>query len=373
MQQLRTTAARHEERWQHTAVGDVWSRLLEVEFVDRSIALAAKAFVSFFPFLIVVTALTPDSVRDEVLIDVSGRFGISGSGYGTLQQAFTSADETRAATGVIGALVAVAFAISFTTALQRVYLRAWRRPAGGGARNRGRGAVWMGGIVALMLVLTLARDVLRIPTEPAALWAIGLVTATGVWWWTAHLMLRGDVRWRALIPTALVTGIGSWLYTLAASAWMPATVTKQFAQFGAFGIALALVTWSPGSPGWRCWSPSPRCSEGRWRKGTAPWAAGCEPDGRRHWRPAPPRHCQVPTGPCECPTRSGEAPAGPACRWHTIRTRDDAECLASRPATAGTEGSIKWCRIRARWRRRKVNPCAPRLPWMTPCSRRRND
>ena len=99
-----------------TAVGDLWSRLLEMEFVDRSIALAAKAFVSFFPFLIVVTALTPDSVRDEVLIDVSGRFGISGNAYGTLQQAFTSADETRAATGVIGALVAVAFAISFTTA-----------------------------------------------------------------------------------------------------------------------------------------------------------------------------------------------------------------------------------------------------------------
>ena len=51
-QQLRTTAARHAERWQRTAIGDVWSRLLEVEFVDRSIALAAKAFVSFFPFLI---------------------------------------------------------------------------------------------------------------------------------------------------------------------------------------------------------------------------------------------------------------------------------------------------------------------------------
>jgi len=245
-QQIRTAAARHAERWQRTAVGEVWSRLLEVEFVDRSIALAAKAFVSFFPFLIVVTALTPDSVRDEVLIDVSGRFGINGSAYGTLQQAFTSADETRAATGLIGTLVAVAFAISFTTALQRVYLRAWRRPAGGGARNRGRGAVWMGGIVALMLVLTLARDELRIPTGPAVVWAIGLVTAIGVWWWTAHLMLRGDIRWRALIPTALITGIGSWLYTLAASTWMPATVTKQFAQFGAFGIALALVTWFSG-------------------------------------------------------------------------------------------------------------------------------
>ena len=39
MQQLRTTAARNEERWQHTAVGDVWSRLLEVGVrrpVDRA-------------------------------------------------------------------------------------------------------------------------------------------------------------------------------------------------------------------------------------------------------------------------------------------------------------------------------------------------
>ena len=227
-------------------MGHLWSRLLEMEFIDRSIALAAKAFVSFFPFLIVVTALTPDSVRDEVLIDVSGRFGISGNAYGTLQQAFTSADETRAATGVIGAVIAVAYAISFTTALQRVYLRAWRRPAGRGTHNRGRGVIWMAGIVALMLVLTMVRDVLQIPTGPAAVWAIWLVVATGVSWWTAHLMLRGEVRWRALIPTALVTGVGSWLYTLAASVWMPATVTKQFAQFGAFGIALALVTWFTG-------------------------------------------------------------------------------------------------------------------------------
>jgi hypothetical protein len=27
----------------------VWERMLEIEFVDRSVALAGKAFVSFFP------------------------------------------------------------------------------------------------------------------------------------------------------------------------------------------------------------------------------------------------------------------------------------------------------------------------------------
>ena len=39
-------------------LGRWWSRLLELEFVDRSVALAAKVFVSFFPLLILDAAAT---------------------------------------------------------------------------------------------------------------------------------------------------------------------------------------------------------------------------------------------------------------------------------------------------------------------------
>ena len=42
----------------------IWERLLEIEFVDRSVALAAKAFVSFFPLVIVVAAFVPDRAPD---------------------------------------------------------------------------------------------------------------------------------------------------------------------------------------------------------------------------------------------------------------------------------------------------------------------
>ena len=38
----------------------VWERMLEIEFLDRSVALAGKAFVSFFPLVIVVAAFVPD-------------------------------------------------------------------------------------------------------------------------------------------------------------------------------------------------------------------------------------------------------------------------------------------------------------------------
>jgi membrane protein len=243
---LRRSAAGYATRLESTALGRLWSRLLELEFVDRSVALAAKAFVSFFPLLILVAAVTPGSVRQEMLAIIGNRLGISGEAMETVRQAFASADQTREATELFSALITVAFAVSFTTALQRVYLRAWRRPPGGGVKNKGRSAVWVGGFVLLMIVLSLLRSLIPGPTGPVLSWGVGLAGTTGLWWWTARLMVRGEVRWRALLPTAVITGVGSWTYALAASVWMPGNVSNQFAEFGAFGIAMAIVSWFTG-------------------------------------------------------------------------------------------------------------------------------
>src|SRR3974377_939151 len=46
-------------RAERTIFWRVWERMLENEFIDRGIALAAKAFVSFFPAVIVVAAFAP--------------------------------------------------------------------------------------------------------------------------------------------------------------------------------------------------------------------------------------------------------------------------------------------------------------------------
>ena len=43
--QARVDATR--DRAQRTLLWQIWARMLEIEFVDRSVALAGKAFVSF--------------------------------------------------------------------------------------------------------------------------------------------------------------------------------------------------------------------------------------------------------------------------------------------------------------------------------------
>jgi hypothetical protein len=49
-----------------------------------------------------------------------------------------------------------------------------------------------------------------------------------------------------LLPTAALTALGTSFYAMAADVWMPVTVTGNFAQFGAFGIALSFVTFFTG-------------------------------------------------------------------------------------------------------------------------------
>jgi membrane protein len=68
-----------------------------------------------------------------------------------------------------------------------------------------------------------------------------------MWWFTAWFMLQGQLRWRVLIPTALITALAMSGYAISATIWMPAVVTRNESQFGFFGVALALVTWFSGA------------------------------------------------------------------------------------------------------------------------------
>ena len=51
---MRERIAELRMRFEGLLLWRVWERMLEIEFLDRSVALAGKAFVSFFPLVFVV-------------------------------------------------------------------------------------------------------------------------------------------------------------------------------------------------------------------------------------------------------------------------------------------------------------------------------
>lgn len=225
----------------------VWERMLETEFVDRSVALAGKAFISFFPLVIVVAAFLPPELRTSVFTTLTRRLGLQGHALALTRQAFTSAADIRRATGVVGLVLTVFFSSSFTTALQRVYLRAWRRPRNLKVGSYSRGVTWLVAMLAYLIAVgSLARAlgsgltlIVFVPT---------VVVVTIAWWWfSAWYLLLGHVRWRVLLPGAAITSVAMLGFAVSASVWMPRTVSSNLDQFGIFGIALALVTWFSGA------------------------------------------------------------------------------------------------------------------------------
>jgi hypothetical protein len=137
---------------------------------------------------------------------------------------------------LLGLALTIFFATSITTAPQRVYLHAWRRPPGAA----GVGAYWRG---AVWLLLVLVGMALRGALHGAlggglgfGLFAIvSMVVASGLWWFTAWFLLLGEVRARVLVPTGVITSIVTAGYAASATVWMPGVVTDNEVQFGFLG------------------------------------------------------------------------------------------------------------------------------------------
>ena len=240
-----TTGAR---AWlQRSFIWLVWERLLEIEFLDRSVALAGKAFVSFFPLVIVVAAFVPTGIRTSIVTSLTARLGLQGESLSVVTDAFASSDDIRTATGWLGLAFTIFFASSFTTALQRVYVRTWRRPTRTGPSKYLRGAVILLAILIGMAVMGGLRGVLDGGLGVSAFVIVSLAATSAMWWFISWYLLSGDVRPRVLLPTGLLTGIATAVFAWSSPLWMPETVSSNAEQFGFFGVTLALVTWFSGA------------------------------------------------------------------------------------------------------------------------------
>jgi hypothetical protein len=101
----------------------------------------------------------------------------------------------------------------------------------------------MASILAFLAILGGARRILTGGPGTAVYALIAYTGSVLLWWVTAWLLLEGQIRWRVLLFSGAITGTGITIFAASASVWMPDVVTKDQAQFGFFGVALALVTW----------------------------------------------------------------------------------------------------------------------------------
>jgi membrane protein len=222
-------------------VRDWLAGFIGLQGFDRAVALAGQAFTALIPLLIVYSAVRSDASGRDFADELIRAFELKGAAAANVRQAFAPSSEVESSISVLGALILIFSALSFTRALQRLYQLAWNQPSLG-MRAAKWGLIWL---VIVVVTVTLRPPLLG-ATHGVARVVLSIVVSGVVWLITPYILLGRRVPWRRLGPMAAMTGVGMTVLGFASAIWMPHSVAVSAGQFGTIGIAFALLSWLVG-------------------------------------------------------------------------------------------------------------------------------
>jgi membrane protein len=214
-------------------------RFVDIEGAQHATVIAAQAFTSLIPFMVVASAVGPG---DEDLADrIVDRFGLDGSSARSVHALFNSAGEVESAVTWVSVVILVLATLSFTRATQRMFQRAYGIESKG-ARDMWRGLVWLAGFALWLSVSSPLREGLDdLGGLFVALLASGL-TGLAVWLATPAILL-GISDWRRLLPGAIVSGVLGALAGVASGIYIPILLRWSAERYGLIGVAFSMQSW----------------------------------------------------------------------------------------------------------------------------------
>jgi membrane protein len=215
------------------------ARFVRIEGTTQATVLAAQAFTSMIPFMVVAAAVAPGD--SDIADSIVERFGLQGSSAESVRSLFASAGETESAVTWISIVILVLSALSFTRTLQRLFQRAYGEEPGGVADLR-RGLGWLVAFAAWLTVVSPLKESLEDVGGIVLALTLSTVTGFALWLWTPTILLRGRT-WRQLVPGAAVSGVLGALLGVASSIYVPLVMDWSAERYGLIGVAFALQSW----------------------------------------------------------------------------------------------------------------------------------
>ncbi|AZG48172.1 YhjD/YihY/BrkB family envelope integrity protein [Gordonia insulae] len=215
------------------------------DVTDRSMTLAAQAFTSVLPIVILLTALPSHTVITKAL---------SGLGIDPDSVDFVKSDPGSITTiGIFAALMTIAGATSLSRALGRMYVSIWqvtKLPISGWWR-------WVVVIFALPVGVVAQGFAAPLHTLTVTGWTIGgygpigvglEVLATFLIWatmWTAlpRLLVSSQVPMRLMALNGAVTGVFITVLLVGSRVFLPAILGETTRHYGTLGVVFVAISW----------------------------------------------------------------------------------------------------------------------------------
>jgi membrane protein len=243
---LYTRVLATREPIERSLVGRIVLRFDIIDGSDRAAVLALNALLSLIPLAVLgvaiahVYGITSGNYADGLadVLNLHGRTALY------VHDASASVnDSIRSATVVgIGGLLWTAF--GFTSALWRVYDRAWGGHSHAGPRAWLRGFAWLILFATCQTFVALSRNQMgHSLSANIVVLVLQLVLGFVVWLVSPPLLLGHRLPWRVVAPGAALTAVGTVAFLAGSSLVMPGLVDDYAAPLGPIGVAIALGFW----------------------------------------------------------------------------------------------------------------------------------
>ncbi|MFE5732332.1 YhjD/YihY/BrkB family envelope integrity protein [Streptomyces sp. NPDC056528] len=236
---------RLHDRIAASSVGLAWNRGRAMELMHRAMGFAALSLLTLVPLLIVVAAA--DLARGQGFARwlVQG-LGVTEVSQEEVEQLFGRPGQALQRTTAFGLAALAAFGVTFGSAVQTGYERVWDLPT---ARwhTMWRHVVWLAVLVGALLVFVAFPAPEDAPALTTATVALGDTLGTFLFfWWSQRLLLCGRIRWRALLPGAVLTSLGLLGLRIFSQLVFSPLIASNAVTYGQFGTVLVLQSWLVG-------------------------------------------------------------------------------------------------------------------------------
>jgi membrane protein len=228
----------------HTPVAEVWRIGKDMELMHRSMGFAALGFLTLVPLLILVAAIDPASGLGAGKW-LGQALGVSRRSQDQIARLFREPAALLQRTTVLGLAALATFGLSFGSAVQTGYEKAWDMPP---ARwhTMWRHVIWLASLILYLVVF------IRTPLtgHSPVITVGGAITDTILtvlfFWWSLWMLLAGRVAWRAVLPGGVATAIGMLGLRGFSRAIFSPLIASNAITYGPFGTVLVVQSWLVG-------------------------------------------------------------------------------------------------------------------------------
>ena len=203
-------------------------------------------FALFALAVLAIAVLGFMSASDEDIAHrIAEGLGLHGSAADLVVESVTRAQDTRAATTVIGLVGLIWVGSSFAVTVASAYDNAWGVEPQRFARARLVGLLWLLGAGLLIVAgAVLTGTIAHLPWLVAPLVLLASIAVNVVLWlWTSWILPHRKVPLRPLLPAALFGAVALEVLKVVGVFVVPRLVSKSSALYGTVGVFFALIAW----------------------------------------------------------------------------------------------------------------------------------